>query len=94
MLDKSRTRVLRIIRLPHELQCSGGPKTSEQLHKQCETTRRFLPFITTVYFEKVCLLAPAANDEWQFERGTRYYLTVFGAVMPLWTTSDITTVVS
>jgi hypothetical protein len=71
-----------------------APLGATQNSYHAEPSRLFLPFVTNVSFEKECLLAPAANDKRQLERGTRYYLTIFGAVMPLWTASDTTTVVS
>lgn len=72
-----------------------NPQVGSTQHSgQAEPARLFLPFVASVAFEKKCVLALVVNDERQLERGTRYYLTLFGAVMPLWTASDRTTVVS
>lgn len=70
-----------------------APPGATQNAYHTEPSCLFLPFVATASFEKTCLLAPAANEQWQLERGARYYLTVFGAVVPLWTASDTTTVV-
>lgn len=70
----------------------NAPPGSAQNSYYAEPSSLFLPFVTTVSFEKKCLLAPAAQQRRQLERGTQYYLTMFGAVMPLWTASDTMTV--
>ena len=59
-----------------------------------EPASMFLPFLATVSFQKRCLLAPPVNQVRQLERGTRYYLTIFGVVIPFWTASNTTTIVS
>ena len=60
-----------------------APPGATQNSYHAEPSRLLLPFVATVSFEKKCLLAPAANEVRQLERGTRYYLTIFGAVMPV-----------
>ena len=52
------------------------------------------PFLVTTAYEKHCRLAPLGNGENQTEKGTRYYLTLFGYVLPLWTTSEVIVVVA
>ena len=58
-----------------------------------EPATLFLPFVAKVSFDKNFYLAPLASNVSQYERGTRYYVTLFGLVFPVWTSSDTNTVV-
>jgi hypothetical protein len=60
----------------------GAPTSAQQAKLRAEPATLCLPFVAKVSFSKEFYFDPYTV---QVERGTRYYFTMYGLVIPFWT---------